>query len=235
MLLQADFRSIYYSPKTPILENVVFTIEEGQWIGLLGANGSGKSTTIKRLLGLHEGSDGSLHQRDGLRIGYIPERPIVYDTLTFKEHLELCAASFELNAWDTSIDELIRRFEMEEALHRFPNEFSKGMQQKLMIILAMLPQPDLLIVDEPFMGLDPFANNALLELLTEEVANGRSVLMCTHLVDIAEKYCDSFILLGQNKMLAEGPLDELQRVANLPDGSLIDCFQTLHQTGRKDK
>ncbi|NGP45432.1 ABC transporter ATP-binding protein [Bacillaceae bacterium SIJ1] len=231
MLLKADFERIYYKENDPIIYDVQFTIEEGQWIGLLGSNGAGKSTTIKRLLSLHDGSQGTLTTKEGLRIGYIPERPIIYHALTFYEHLELCAAAYQLEDWQQEAERLIKLFEMEAAMHRYPTEFSKGMQQKLMIILAKLPTPHLYIVDEPFMGLDPIANDHLLHLLANEVTEGKSVLMCTHLIDIAEKYCERFIILGHKRMLASGTLTDIQTATGLHNGALMDCFRQLHQGG----
>jgi ABC-2 type transport system ATP-binding protein len=120
--------------------------------------------------------------------------------------------------------DLISMFSLEDAIHEFPKEFSKGMQQKLMLIQAFLIKPDLYIIDEPFIGLDPISYRFLLEKLKEEQRRGAAILMCTHVLDTAEKVCDRFLFISKGTLAVEGTLEELNEKAGLKGASLMDCF-----------
>jgi ABC-2 type transport system ATP-binding protein len=123
------------------------------------------------------------------KIGFIPETPSLYEELTLKEHLEVVALAYDLT-WDQAwsrVQGLLTVFRLDEKLDWFPVHFSKGMKQKVMIICAFMVEPSLLIVDEPFLGLDPEAISDLVNLLEEEKAKGTSILMSTHVLDSAEK------------------------------------------------
>lgn len=161
----------------PVLKDVSFTVEDGQLVGLIGLNGAGKSTTIKEIIGLLTPYQGQI-AIDGLtllqgaenyrkKIGFIPETPSLYEELTLKEHLEVVAMAYDLSweqAWGR-VEHLLKLFRLDEKLDWFPVNFSKGMKQKVMIICAFMVEPSLLIVDEPFLGLDPVAISDLIALL----------------------------------------------------------------------
>lgn len=164
----------------PVLKDVSFQVTDGELVGLIGLNGAGKSTTIKEIIGLltpYEGQiliDGQtlLGQAEAYRkkIGFIPETPSLYEELTLREHLEVVALAYDLD-WDAAFEraeKLLKLFRLEEKLDWFPVHFSKGMKQKVMIICAFMVQPSLLIVDEPFLGLDPVAIQDLIDLLEQE-------------------------------------------------------------------
>lgn len=158
----------------------------------------------------------SLDQNSGnyrKKIGYIPESPLLYEELTLKEHLELTALAYDLDkkeALQKSID-LLKLFRLEDKLDWFPTTFSKGMQQKVMIICAFLVQPALYIIDEPFMGLDPLAINDLIALMNQAKAGGAAILMSTHILSNAEKFCDKFIVLKDGEVAADGNMEDLRR------------------------
>ncbi len=167
------------------------------------------------------------------KIGFIPETPSLYEELTLKEHLEVVALAYDLD-WDAAferVDKLLRLFRLEEKLEWFPVHFSKGMKQKVMIICAFMVQPSLLIVDEPFLGLDPVAIQDLIDLLEEEKKRGTSILMSTHVLDSAEKMCDRFVILHQGQVLADGNLDQLRQTFGQADASLNDIYLSLTQKG----
>ncbi|WP_369345603.1 AAA family ATPase [Caldalkalibacillus mannanilyticus] len=124
-------------------------------------------------------------------------------------------------------EQLLERFKLREEKHHLPPSFSKGMQQKLMIILAFLIQPDLYIVDEPFVGLDPTATKVFLELLSQERQRGAGILMSTHVLDTAEKICERFVLLNGGRIIAQGNLAEIQKQCGLESSSLLECFNHL--------
>ena len=227
----------------PVVKDVSFTVESGQLVGLIGLNGAGKSTTIKEIIGLltpYQGEiliDGKSLVQDAenyrKKIGFIPETPSLYEELTLKEHLEVVAVAYDLT-WDQAwsrVQGLLTVFRLDEKLDWFPVHFSKGMKQKVMIICAFMVEPSLLIVDEPFLGLDPVAISDLVNLLEEEKAKGTSILMSTHVLDSAEKMCDSFVILHQGQVRATGNLEELQHAFNMKGASLNEIYLALTQEG----
>ncbi|HGA1218279.1 ABC transporter ATP-binding protein [Streptococcus suis] len=227
----------------PVLKDVSFTVEDGQLVGLIGLNGAGKSTTIKEIIGLLTPYQGQI-VIDGLtllqgaenyrkKIGFIPETPSLYEELTLKEHLEVVAMAYDLSweqAWGC-VEHLLKLFRLDEKLDWFPVNFSKGMKQKVMIICAFMVEPSLLIVDEPFLGLDPVAISDLIALLGEEKSKGTSILMSTHVLDSAEKMCDSFVILHQGQVRATGNLEELQSAFGMDGASLNEIYLALTQEG----
>ncbi|HEM4137647.1 TPA: ABC transporter ATP-binding protein [Streptococcus suis] len=227
----------------PVLKDVSFTVEDGKLVGLIGLNGAGKSTTIKEIIGLLTPYQGQI-AIDGLtllqgaenyrkKIGFIPETPSLYEELTLKEHLEVVAMAYDLSweqAWGR-VEHLLKLFRLDEKLDWFPVNFSKGMKQKVMIICAFMVEPSLLIVDEPFLGLDPVAISDLIALLEEEKSKGTSILMSTHVLDSAEKMCDSFVILHQGQVRATGNLEELQSVFGMDGASLNEIYLALTQEG----
>ncbi|HEM4666575.1 TPA: ABC transporter ATP-binding protein [Streptococcus suis] len=227
----------------PVLKDVSFTVEDGQLVGLIGLNGAGKSTTIKEIIGLLTPYQGQI-AIDGLtllqgaenyrkKIGFIPETPSLYEELTLKEHLEVVAMAYDLSweqAWGR-VEHLLKLFRLDEKLDWFPVNFSKGMKQKVMIICAFMVEPSLLIVDEPFLGLDPVAISDLIALLGEEKSKGTSILMSTHVLDSAEKMCDSFVILHQGQVRATGNLEELQSAFGMDGASLNEIYLALTKEG----
>lgn len=158
--------------------------------------------------------------------GYIPESPIYYEELTLWEHMELAAMSHGLyrDTFQKRALPLLKEFRMEEMKNRFPQQFSKGMRQKLMIMMALLTQPRLYIVDEPILGLDPLGIRSLLTWLNRCKEQGAGILMSTHILSTAEKYCDRFIILHKGEIKAQGTLEELRRFTGLTRQSLDDVY-----------
>jgi ABC-2 type transport system ATP-binding protein len=228
-----------YSSSRAVIEDVSFHIQEREIVALIGLNGAGKSTIIKHILGLLEPREGEIHiagkafseepEAYRLAYGYIPESPIYYDELTLWEHLELAAMSYGLDkkVFAERVQPLLQEFRMEEARDRFPRQFSKGMRQKLMIMIALMVRPSLYIVDEPILGLDPLGIRTLLTWLARSKEQGAGILMSTHILATAEKYCDRFIILHKGRIKAQGTLEELRRVTGMPDHSLDDIYLHL--------
>ncbi|MGG3572690.1 ABC transporter ATP-binding protein [Bacillus gobiensis] len=226
-ILQVHIDAVGYERNNlSVINNIHFTVAEGEFVGLIGPNGAGKSTTIKTILGINKFHESSIAFKQNARYAYVPEQPSFYDELTLWEHLDIIAALFGIkdDEFEKKAMDLIHMFSLEKAVHGFPKEFSKGMQQKLMLIQAFLIEPDLYIIDEPFIGLDPISYRMLLEKLREEQKRGAGILMCTHVLDTAEKVCDRFLFLSKGTMIVEGTLAELNEKAGLKDASLMDCF-----------
>lgn len=222
--------------RKPVIQDLTFSIGKGELVGLIGLNGAGKSTTIKHIIGTLIPRSGEI-RLNGVTLqgdieayrsqfSYIPETPVLYDELTLKEHLEMTAMAYGLdeNTWEQRAEVLLKEFRMERRLNWFPSHFSKGMRQKVMIMCAFLVNPSLYIIDEPFIGLDPLGIQSLLEQISTKKNEGASILMSTHILATAEKYCDRLILLHEGKVRAQGTMDDLRTAFKMPNATLDDLY-----------
>ena len=225
----------------PVLNDVNFEINDGELVGLIGLNGAGKSTTIQEIMGLLTPYSG-LIELDGLtlqqdlagyrkKIGYIPETPSLYEELTLREHIEITALAYGIPTDEAMrrAQKLLETFRLSDKLDWFPINFSKGMKQKVMIICAFLIEPSLHIIDEPFMGLDPLAIQDLIDLMLEMKASGSSILMSTHILSTAEKFCDKFVVLNDGQVIAQGTVEDLRAQFGQPNASLDEIYLGLTQ------
>ncbi|TKC18164.1 ABC transporter ATP-binding protein [Robertmurraya kyonggiensis] len=225
--------------RNPVLKDVSFEVNENEIVGLIGLNGAGKSTTIKHIIGLmepHKGEisiNGQTFQEDKeayrKQFTFVPETPILYDELTLDEHLSMTAMAYGLDkkTFEERKEALLKEFRMNKRLKWFPAHFSKGMKQKVMIMCAFLVQPNLYIVDEPFVGLDPLGIQSLLDLMKKMKEDGAGILMSTHILATAERYCDRFVILHEGKVRAKGKLDELREQFSMPNATLDDLYIQL--------
>ncbi len=234
-----------YSPRRPVLHDLNFTVKAGEMVGLIGLNGAGKSTTIKHILGLmkpHSGVvevDGVTLEQDTERyrsaFAYVPESPVLFDELTVEEHLQLTGMAYSVHeeAYGSKREELLSEFQMTPKRKAFASHLSKGMKQKVMIMNALLANPPLYIIDEPFLGLDPLGIRSLLERLVEVKQAGGAILMSSHILATVEAYCDRYIVMHQGRIVAEGTLEEVARTAGVEtrSGSLEEAFYRLVSGG----
>lgn len=226
--------------KKPVIKDLNFELEKGEIVGLIGLNGAGKSTTIKHMLGLINPMEGKLSisnikinediENYRRKLSYIPESPVIYDELTLEEHIEMTAMAYQLSREEAMrrAKPLLKVFRLENELKVFPSHFSKGMKQKVMIICAFIVDPELYIIDEPFLGLDPLGIQSVLDLMVEKRNENRTVLMSTHILATAERYCDRFIILDKGEIVAFGNLEELREQTGLKDKTLDDIY--IHVT-----
>ncbi|NQD65752.1 ABC transporter ATP-binding protein [Bacillus haikouensis] len=233
--------------RKPVLKDISFSINSSEIVGLIGLNGAGKSTTIKHIIGLMEPKQGEVSinghtlKKDAdqyrRQFSYIPETPILYDELTLEEHLKLTAMAYGLteDEYKARVGKLLKAFRMEKKLSWFPAHFSKGMKQKVMIMCAFLIQPSLYIIDEPFVGLDPLGIQSLLDWMEEMKRSGAGILMSTHILATAERYCDSFIILHEGKIRAKGTLEELRTEFAMPGATLDDIYIQLTKEESDDE
>lgn len=227
-----------YSKKN-VLHGISFNVNKAEIVGLIGLNGAGKSTTIKHVIGLMQPKQGSISINGELateditsyrkQFGYIPEQPILYDELTLYEHLRLTAMAYDIDeqTFEARMPDLLKAFRMERQLHFFPVHFSKGMRQKVMIMCAFLIEPSLYIVDEPFVGLDPLGIQSYIDWMEKMKNNGAGVLMSTHILATAERYCDRFVILHEGIIRAQGTLQELREQFNMHEATLDDLYIQL--------
>ena len=221
----------YYGNK-PAAKDISFEVKKGEVFGLLGTNGAGKSTTIKMLCGLLKPTRGSIRignidlQRMPLKaksmMGYLPENPLIYDKLTGAETLELIGKLRKL-----SIDMIEQRVKyyadtlgLGEQIYHEVGTYSKGMRQKLAIAMTLIHDPEMVLLDEPASGLDPRYTKLLKDWIKNLSANGRTVLLSTHIIEMAETLCDKIGIIDQGKMKAMGNVQEIQNstgASNLED------------------
>ncbi|CAI2591538.1 ABC transporter ATP-binding protein [Apilactobacillus kunkeei] len=225
--------------RIPVLKDVSFDVKDGELVGLIGLNGAGKSTTINHVIGLLRPFSGSIKingiaMQDDIeeykkQIAYIPEFPVLYKELTLKEHIETTIKAYDLDeesAWEDA-NKMLKMFRLENKLEWFPVNFSKGMRQKVMILCAFITNAKLFVIDEPFLGLDPVAVNDLLNLIEEQKKKGSSILMSTHVLDTAERFCDRFVLIHNGQIRTEGNIQKLQDEFGSKDSSLNDIYLKL--------
>jgi len=203
------------------VDKVSFEIRRGEILGYLGPNGSGKSTTINMVVGLLEPSDGSvsllghpLHaDPEGYkrRIGYVPEEPHLYTHLTAPEYLQLVGGLRGLKnpGLEHKITRLLQLFALWDSRYLAMSGFSKGMRQRVLLSAALLHNPDLLVLDEPFSGLDVSAGLLFRTLLRLFVRDGQMILFSSHRLDVVEQICSRVLILRAGKIVAEQAIDRL--------------------------
>lgn len=236
-MLEARHLTKYYSA-IPAIRDVSFTLAPGTILGLLGPNGSGKSTTVSILTGLREPSTGQvwfngINVADCLvdykaRVGYVPEDAHIYTFLSGREQLDLVGRLRRLPGplRAHKIATLLDLFGMASAADQPMSGYSKGMKQKVLIIAALLHDPDLLILDEPESGLDLTAGLVLRHLIPILAARGKTILYSSHLLDHVERLCASVVVLHRGRIVAEGPVNELRTMMQ-SSSSLEDVIAQL--------
>jgi ABC-2 type transport system ATP-binding protein len=207
----------------PAVDHVSFVIRPGEILGYLGPNGAGKSTTVKMLTGLLEPTSGrvTLHGKDVRRdlkgfqrcLGYVPEEPHLYPHLSGREYLQLAGRLHGIprRPLETKMDELLRLIGLWQERHNTLASYSKGMRQKILLLAALLHDPELLILDEPFSGLDVNAAMILRSLLHSLAARRKMILYSSHVLEVVEKVANTVLILRKGKVVAH------DSVANLRD------------------
>lgn len=212
-----------YEINEPVIQDISFDVRAGEILGVIGSNGAGKTTTIACLTGTIPWMKGTVEME---RYAFIPEQPVYYDYLTLSEHIALVQ---ELKGIDSTekTEELLQLFRLEHVTDRYLSSFSKGMKQKAMILLALIQEARVLIVDEPFIGLDATTTIQLLRLLAAERTRGASVLLVTHVLDTAERLCDRFVWIDDGQLLASGTKVEIREALDTEGMTLFDMMEDV--------
>ena len=222
-----------------VLRGIDLEVERGELFGFLGPNGAGKTTTIRILTGLLLPSAGTVEvagydvmrrpQEVKLRVGYVPDRAFLYPKLTAREFLEFVGHLYQRDAMDVErvCAPLLARFDLTEWTDELIESYSHGMRQKLALTAAMIHEPEILVIDEPMIGLDPRSARVMKTLLAEMVASGRTVFLSTHTLQVAEELCSRVAIIQRGLVVARGTLDELRRQAQADHGSLEAVFLRL--------
>lgn len=221
------------------VDGIELVVPSGEVYGFLGPNGAGKTTTFRMIAGILRPTSGTVEvggidiNRRPLeakaRLGFIPDRPFVYDKLTGAEFLRFAAALYGQQGpvVERRIDELLELFELARWKNELTETYSHGMRQKLIISGALVHRPEVIVVDEPMVGLDPMSARLLKELFRQFVSRGGTVLMSTHTLEVAETMCDRIAIIHGGKIAASGTMAELQEQTASEDLGLEDLFLKL--------
>jgi ABC-2 type transport system ATP-binding protein len=221
------------------VDGIDLEIPSGQLFGFLGPNGAGKTTTFRMIAGILRPTSGTVEvggidiNREPLeakaRLGFIPDRPFVYDKLTGAEFLRFAAALYGQQGptVERRIDELLELFELSRWKNELTESYSHGMRQKLIISGALVHRPEVIVVDEPMIGLDPKSARLLKDLFRQFVDRGGTVLMSTHTLEVAETMCDRIAIVHGGKIVASGNMADLREQTASADLGLEELFLKL--------
>jgi ABC-2 type transport system ATP-binding protein len=227
------------------VSSLSLTVKPGEIYGFLGPNGAGKTTTIKVLAGLLRATEGKIAvcgfdvegQADEAkrRLGYISDTPEPYERLTGREFLQTVAALFGLKGEERNrrVAEGLALLELDKWGDELVESYSHGMKQKLMISSALIHNPQVVVADEPLVGLDPRSAKKLKEIFRKLAGEGKAIFLSTHILEIAERICDRVGIIMGGKLVAEGTVDELRGKLTAPDHNLEEIF--LAVTGAGDE
>ncbi len=222
------------------VNDVSFKVQSGEVFGFLGPNGAGKTTTIKMIVGLLQPTSGAvqvagydIHQeplRSKAATGYVPDTPNLYAKLSGREFLTFVGDLYEVERTQVQrrIEELLRLFDLVQAGDDTIDSYSHGMQQKTALAAALMHDPQVLVLDEPTVGLDPKSARLIKDILRQLAERGSAIFLSTHILEIAERMCDRIGIINKGELIAVGTMDELRLLNKRQDGaSLEDIFLEL--------
>lgn len=223
MLKLQNVSKSYNSGSVKAVDSVSFEVKPGEIFGFLGPNGAGKTTTLKMIVGLLKPDEGNIYingldfDKDPLKvkkmISYVPDNHEVYERLTGIEYLNFMGDMYGISKEDRvkKINEYLELFELKDAVNDLIKSYSHGMKQKIVLIGALLNDPEIFILDEPLVGLDPKSAFKLKEIMRERCNEGKSVFFSTHVLEVAEKLCDKIAIIRKGKIIACGTMEELRQ------------------------
>ncbi len=230
----------------PAVDGLDLTVQAGEFYSLLGPNGAGKTTTLRMVAGLLKPDAGaiSIFGIDALEnpkaakqiVAWVSDEPMIYERLTPFEFLEFVAGLWGVDAKlaEARARDLLAWLDLTPHMHERCEGFSKGMRQKVALASALVHDPRLIILDEPLTGLDAGSARLVKEVMRERVRRGDTVIMTTHILEVAERMADRIGVMGHGRLIAEGTLDELRRQAGQGGTSLEDTFLALTATESTD-
>lgn len=243
-MLEARRLTKYYGAVRAVTD-ISFRIDPGEILGCLGPNGSGKSTTVKMLTGLLEPTRGEVFfsgepiRRNiaayKKRLGYVPEEPHLYPYLSGQEYLELVGTLRGMAPKDLAKKSgaLLELFELHSYRHSALSSYSKGMRQKILIIAALLHDPQVFIFDEPLSGLDVTSALVFRKLIENLASAGKTILYCSHVIEVVEKMCSRVLIIYRGRLVAHNSVERLRQVMSLP--SLEQVFSELVEQTNAEK
>ncbi|MFN8139818.1 MAG: ABC transporter ATP-binding protein [Fimbriimonadales bacterium] len=227
------------------VNDVSFDVHPGEIVGLLGPNGAGKTTLLRCITGILEATHGQvlinnydlMHQQTAAKRGlaFVPEVPALYELLTVREHLRFIAMCFDrLDRYGQIGNQLLHQYDLLEKQDDFVATLSKGMKQKLAVACALVHDANVLLFDEPLIGVDPRGAHEFKLELTRQRDAGAAILISTHLLDTAERFCDRVVILARGRKVAEGTPEDLRKASDMAGASLEDVFLRLTEEGSAD-
>jgi len=238
-LYSLEIRSLRKSFERPAVNGLDLVVRAGEFYSLLGPNGAGKTTTLRMVVGLLRPDSGSISVLgiDALKdpiaakrvIAWISDEPTIYDKLTPFEYLEFVAGLWDIAGADaqTRAEGLLDWLGLGAFAHECCEGFSKGMRQKVALAGALIHAPKLIILDEPFTGLDAGSARQVKQVLRDHVQTGGTVIMTTHILEVAERMADRIGVIARGRLIAEGTLEELRQQAGDGSATLEDAFLAL--------
>ncbi len=229
----------YSKGKVKAVKDLTLTVPPGEIFGFLGPNGAGKSTTIKMLIGLLKPDTGTVTlqgydvMKEPLEVkkhtGYVPDEPVLYEKMTGRRYVNFIADVYGVSQEmrDQRIGELSRSYEMDQALDETIFSYSHGMKRKIQIIAALVHDPDIFILDEPMTGLDPRSSFTLKQTMRKLCDAGKTVFFSTHVMEVAERICDTVGIIRKGELIAHGPFSELRASSGKKDSTLEQLFLEL--------
>ena len=228
--------------KVKACNDVNFTLDSGSLTVLLGPNGAGKSTLMKSICGLlrYEGAirvNGIPNKTTQAKkiLGYIPEIPALYPNLTVAEHLEFIARAYRLKNYKERAEELLERFELIDKRKKFGDELSKGMQQKLNLCIGLLPDPQILLLDEPMIGLDPHAIKQLKDMIAQMRDQGKTMLVSTHIIDSVDVLWDRTIIMQNGQVRSDVTKGDLESRGTTLEQLFFEVTEGIQETDMKEQ
>lgn len=230
--------------KTQAVDNFSFNLKPGEILGLVGPNGAGKTTLIRCICGILQIDSGLVkikgydlikggHLARG-RLGYVAEVPYPYELLTVWEHILFISRAYSITDWEQPAENMLERFDLTDKKNDLVTTLSKGMKQKLSIICTYIHNPDILLLDEPIIGIDPKGVRYLKELVRTSASEGKAVLISSHMLDLIEKLCTRIIIMDKGRKLIDGRMRYLQRQARLGlEATFEDTFIKITEGGSK--
>ena len=220
------------------VDDLSFTINPGEIVGLLGPNGAGKTTALRCVAGILRQTSGQViinghdivqdQAKAKAGLAFVPEVPSLYELLTVEEHLKFVAMCFStLDVYEAKREELLVRYALIDKKDDLVATLSKGMKQKLSVACALVHNANVMLFDEPLIGIDPEGAKELKDEITRARNDGAAIFISTHLLDTAEKLCDRVIILRRGQKIAEGTVSELQQISGQEGQSLEDVFLKL--------
>ncbi len=237
MIELKDLTKIYVD--FPAVDNLNLAVQKGEVFGFIGPNGAGKTTTIKMMGGILDPTRGSImiagiNMKDNpekakSKIGFIPDRPYLYEKLTGMEFLKFTADLYKVNkdGFLKKAKEKLDMFSLSDWSNELIESYSHGMRQRLIMAAALLHDPEVIIVDEPMVGLDPVAIMLVKDLFKDLAKQGVTIFMSTHTLKIAEDICDRIGVIHKGRLIATGTTEDLQREAQVTDADLEKAFLNL--------
>ena len=228
MLSVKHLSKTYHNRNYKAIDDVNLEIEDGDIYGFIGPNGAGKSTTIKCIVGIHGFEEGEI-TFNGLSIkedayafksqlAYVPDNPDLYEFMTGIAYLDFVASVFKIGDEKTElIHKYASLFGIEGDLANPIKSYSHGMKQKIQIIAAIIHKPKLMVLDEPFVGLDPKAAHDLKEIMKELCHEGTMILFSSHVLEVVEKFCNKIAIIKKGKIIASGTTEEVRGNESLED------------------